>query len=81
MKQKRYWLRGGVVGLIIGILIVLYIQFTAQPSGYVAELPFKYMWLPLLITFGGPTVGGFAVGSLCGWIYGKIKNKSRVVSQ
>lgn len=29
MKQKRYWLRGGVVGLVMGIIVLIVAMLTA----------------------------------------------------
>ena len=77
--NKKYWLRGGITGLIIGILIVLYIQLTAHSSGYGIQFQLKDIWIALVITIGGPIVGGFIVGSIIGWIYGKVKGNSNMV--
>ena len=76
--KKRYWLRGGISGLIAVIVVILFIQITARPSGYEVDFQGIYLVRLILIGFGVPLVGGFIVGSAIGWIYGKIKNRNKV---
>ena len=76
--NKRYWLKGGVVGSIVGILIILLIQLTAHQSGYDIQFQGKYLVSLLTVALGGPIIGGFVIGSIAGWLYGKIKNRNKV---
>lgn len=86
MKQKRYWLRGGVIGGVIGLLISIRLafglaNFTCQFSGGCVND------FPRLLTFLHPSsfVTAFIlilppciiVGMIMAWIYGKIKNRQR----
>ena len=72
MKTKNYLLRGGIIGLVLAPVIFYFIvELTAHPSGYVTSLPFKYMWLPLLITYGGAAIVGLVLGIIIGAIYKK----------
>lgn len=98
--KKRYWLRGGIIGLIIfGVLIALTILV---PHGDMGNLPgwiLLFLALPVYIMLGilerfssfrsgfGPISGfliltipySFVFGSILGWLYGKIKNRNKVI--
>jgi hypothetical protein len=90
MKTKRYWLRGGVVGLIIGITVS---PFSLFGFYFPIVTPIsQIMTSPLNILFGSNvSLGGipilFAIysvlwiiyGIIIGWIYGKIKGKNSLV--
>lgn len=90
MNNKKYWLRGGVVGLVISILFLFVLSL--WPGGCIglsedgrACVPLKGMDLfldniNLLIEHIGYVILYLAipcilVGILFGWLYGKIKNR------
>jgi hypothetical protein len=67
MRQKKYWLRGGVIGIIIYILAVLIVFTTTMDKGeYAGFAPFFWSiyFSPIIL-----------LGLLFGWLYGKIKNR------
>ena len=87
MKNKKYWLRGGVVGLLLGIIIVVYFlkyNFLACSTGWGAwqkPLP-SYCYLLFPINGSLSSIYGilnillyFVYGAILGLLYGKIKNK------
>jgi len=78
--QKRYWLRGGVAGLILGIFVWILPQIfcsdfyrigpaypTDQPICY--SLVVNQQWVEIAIVL-------LILGVLIGWIYGKARNRS-----
>ena len=74
----KLWLKCGVIGAILGLVFIIVLaQYGTNPGGYDIDLGLKYMWLPLLITYGGPTLGGFLIGAIIGLIVGKIKSKKQ----
>ena len=100
MKTKRYWLRGGVISVIlVGLItLILFILFPSQPNDMVpaASVPVLIGMAPVnLISyylhintnfFWSSRLGSnimtiisaidyFLVGSILGWIYGKIKSR------
>jgi len=80
MNSKRYWLTGGITGIVLGPIILYFIiLLTAHPSGYMTSLSLKYMWLPLLITYGGAAAVGFIVGSIIGMVYSK-RHRSTIMN-
>jgi len=104
-EKKRYWLMGGIIGLLIGGLIILHmITFGCNPiplggninpcSGTVettiALLEFMIMlpimtfvgWIQIIdtnkiLSFITFLAYFFLIGSLIGYIYGRIKNKNQ----
>ena len=92
-NKKRYWLRGGIIlALVIVILdfaggylfwvhsvpslkfIVWASLISIMPSSFINQLTHGLMtpvMLPVNIVFY------FVLGSIIGWIYGKIKNKTK----
>lgn len=91
MKQKRYWLRGGISLLLVYIILVFLIS---RGSFYVSgdntiilsiitpvvtwftSLHGSSPVLQLTLVYLQGLVGYFAIGALLGWIYGKIKNRN-----
>ena len=92
MKQKRYWLRGGIIGLIIGVVVDLWfassmrcISSYLNADGTMGSMcPGKldlfltslkvdtiYYILTLFVII--------LVGLLLGWLYGKIKNRNKLI--
>lgn len=73
--KKRYWLRGGVALVSVGLLwgIVLPVLFTRPSTMSLLEsLLFPPTLLALVILFG--------FGALLGWCYGKFKNRNAIQS-
>ncbi|MCR4334237.1 MAG: hypothetical protein NUV47_00705 [Patescibacteria group bacterium] len=78
--QKRYWLRGGIVGLIASIFVVLVTSsicsdFYRIGPAYPTDQPVCYslivngIWQEIAILV-------FLLGLVIGWIYGKDKNRN-----
>jgi len=86
-KNKRYWLRGGVVGGVIGILIFAINYFLKESFFMIFVAPIGL----ILMLFGDLNkenfiLGGiiaillififyFLLGTIIGYIYGKIKQR------
>ena len=89
MDNKRYWLRGGIWGLIIAyiaIAILGIIEYASMRSYYERvgydPYPIKFFFQkfnPLYILENPfyllPLLFLIIVGLVIGWIYGKIKNR------
>lgn len=110
-KNWPYWVRGGVVSIILAFLYLLY-SFPLQKyfpacisfnffckTHQIIELIF--MWPAMIYLFRyqflGNKVAGwfdnlpllvlviniayvFAIGAFLGWLYGKIKNRRKIIS-
>ncbi len=77
MKSKRYWLRGGTVGIILGPIVWFFIlKLTIPTSVNVIEFPMIDGLVLVLIVYGSAAIIGFIVGSMIGWVYGKLKNRN-----
>ena len=65
---KRYWLRGGMYGLAISVVLFL-ITVSVSDQG-----------LQFLILLALPIVAVFLIvlGLVIGWLYGKIKNRNKI---
>jgi len=75
MKQKRYWLRGGVMGLIISVIALIIIEVATKCVGI---CPRFSAFLPeIIFIYGVFIIGGILLGILIGWLYGKIKNRNK----
>jgi len=82
--QKRYWLRGGAIAVLVCSILFLGSYITGYThtvtsdelrfsvigiAGYLSvEESIYYVASVLMVTF--------LVGSVLGWIYGKMKNRS-----
>ncbi|MFA6404409.1 MAG: hypothetical protein WCW03_00145 [Candidatus Paceibacterota bacterium] len=69
--QKRYWLRGGIIGVIVDVLFLIFGLISSSQEGY--SIIFHWVLIALVILI--PT------GAFFGWTYGKIKNRNKVVVQ
>lgn len=83
MKQKRYWLRGGIKGIVIGIVL----NVVAMIAGFALLLlppilgnilsflfPMSSMvWVFMPQTLIIPFILYFLLGALIGWYKGKDK--------
>lgn len=89
--MKDYWFRGGIGGVIVAFLFVLAVYWLGLDSEFSRFLSFYGILYPMSFyqeAFGigqGNYVGDdylavaavyFLVGSLLGWLYGKIKMRS-----
>jgi hypothetical protein len=88
-KKKRYWLRGGIIGLIIGLFLIInpfpFIRFLGIFSELVYYISFgfvynlmninqeEYLFYILIFHF----IVFFIYGVIIGGIYGKIKNRKK----
>lgn len=82
-KNLPYWLKGGIIGLTIGLLYGLFsiILIVLVILGYLPASPFNLgtqspKFLFLIIPFIGTLIQTsilFVIGSLIGYIYGKVK--------
>ena len=77
MKQKRYWLRGLLVGLILSLLYIPFGIFyeRAQECDLhglcgVWIFGFPFISVPLII-----------LSIVVAWIYGRIKDRNKLVRQ
>lgn len=75
-KNWSYWLKGGIIGIILIIVLILVMVFTPldlKPS-LIATNSDAYQTIavvPLLL------IEWFVYGALIGWIYGKIKQRGK----
>ncbi len=90
---KRYWLRGGIIGLLVGIIYFIPPFYIVQvlnhgnldPALYPSFL--KWYIMPILLLMLGPLgiiilLGPFFIfGCLIGSIYGGIKYPNQVQTQ
>jgi len=93
MKQKRYWLRGGIIlGSIVCFLSIVSIIPYSPFFIINIILSMPHWWIVKLTGYctGGEScigtwliifsflyvIEGFVLGSLLGWLYGKIKNRN-----
>ena len=91
MNQKRYWLKGLIAGVIFGILVTYVHENVSELGlrGYVNFIQMLYVigltpWsflgiLIMIFQFYLPPITYGVLGSLLGWLYGKIKNKNKVI--
>lgn len=85
MKQKKYWLRFGLIGgFILCLLNIIALNFVTADIGLLLLRPFfnyQFMvgrilgnFLPGLTTvYVSGFILGFIVGAVIGWIYGRVK--------
>lgn len=97
-NNKRYWLRGGGVGLGISLITIIFsyiIPIVACPDFFRigieypnnqpicnllffnpirSHYPFPQIlneWVPIILIL-------VLIGLVCGWLYGKIKNRNKL---
>ncbi len=71
MNKKEYWLYGLIVGIIIfglGFLFYYIKGINREPWGDLSNLVIAVKLSPVII-----------LGLLIGWLYGKIKNRNKMV--
>lgn len=81
--QKRYWLRGGLIGVGVALILLL-LAFLSQSLIYLFLIPpmsfisyfFSSFLNDSLISF---VLSYFITGSILGWLYGKIKSRGYVI--
>ena len=88
--DKKYWLKGGIVGIIVNLSYTIYMIFTINPGdrlgiifatihnvfGRILIAPF-YRGISIYADFVAALITGFVVGIILGWIYGKIKSRKQ----
>ena len=86
LKKWSYWLKGGIIGGIMGIILLFYFLLQSKcfglnadgtstcPKGFDIFLKnlelFNFSIFLIIIAF-------FLIGALIGWIYSKYKLKNR----
>ncbi len=62
----KSWLKGGLWGLLVHVVLQIYGYFSSSPEGRLLafELVLVFTLIPL-----------FVLGALIGWIIGRIKHK------
>jgi len=80
--QKRYWLRGGVTGLVLFCLVFVFMSLKNTGKISVSDaFSCSSGHGPCLVIINYGLVFFFIlVGSFLGWLYGKIKNRNKMVS-
>lgn len=80
--MKKYWLRGGIIGGVFGIIPPIAVSIKFLPNLWYSQESFALFVgfvLPLLliqlIIFVMP---GIIIGAFFGWLYGKIKNRNKI---
>ena len=78
-KDWPYWVRGGIIGLILDILVWLLVpsacsDFYRIGPAYPTNQPFCY-WLVVNGKWVEASIIIFILGVLLGWIYSKTKIK------
>lgn len=73
-KDWPYWLKGGIIGGGIGFVLSLLSSFSIIIRGLVfgGWPDIELIWFDLLLI-----LSTFIVGAVIGWIYGKIKSKTK----
>ena len=94
MNQKRYWLRGLIFGVIFGILVTYvhehihyslnflepYFGLLIQKLYIISFMPWSFVGILIVVLqFYLPSITYGILGGLIGWLYGKIKNRNKVV--
>ena len=94
-KNWPYWVRGGVVtgilSVVIGAYYILYdgLRSDILTTIYSPVLSVLFMSKgglfsgnspSLFETFFAITLNGFAYGVIVGWLYGKIKNRNKLLT-
>ena len=91
MKNLSYWLKGGIIGVIINTLLFGIDYFLFYSRGYVCDIACPFTIVSLIISsvlyWGRTTFASgwifsslvfFVIFAVIGWIYGKIKNRKNV---
>lgn len=81
-KNWPSWVKGGLIGGIIGTIISIIITFNFMGRGLAGGITggggsFSPIWIIAAIMWSPPIILiFFGIGSLLGWLYGKIKKRS-----
>jgi nitrate reductase NapE component len=91
MKQKRYWLRGLAVGIVVTLISLVLLGMTYSTGDILKGQGEWISWilimpslLPMIIVsfvigWGHTIIGSIIVypftGLIIGWLYGKIKHR------
>ncbi len=90
-KNWPYWVKGGIIGFVIGIIFAIFNLFSNGYIGAFTLLPFLLLkildncygegCLGLFVYYGSIAflVEFTLFGAIIGWIYGKIKKRKREV--
>ncbi len=89
MNTKHYWLRGGIVGLVIAGILITYKAYSwcgvlidgegvCTVNEFVKSLTSEFNQYNWYENFLG-TLMYVVVGSILGYVYGKFKNRKRVI--
>ncbi len=92
MNQKRYWLRGGITGLVVGIfyfligwifpslgeILIDIFAIIFKPTFALLKL-FRPIKLELGSLIFAISFSLFLYGMILGWFYGKVKNRNNVI--
>ena len=67
MKQKRYWLRGAGISLIVPVIFFIngIVKTGLQDIGFGIFITIEI------------TIVAVIIGTILGWLYGKMKNRSK----
>jgi hypothetical protein len=87
--QKRYWLRGGIIISVLYLVLAVAAIFGSHPNAAAVNSinmisPAQY-FIPYNILGNMPLVFfigfffWFVIGVVLGWLYGKIKNRNKVI--
>ncbi len=74
-KEWPAWVKGGVIGATPSVLYLILVLFLNRnnPDGNIFTHPYGAIVLWIII---GVTLGGAFLGTLVGWIYGKIRGRA-----
>lgn len=76
-REQYYWLKGGIAGIMLGPIVWFFIlKLTIPTSVNVIEFPLVDGLILVSIVYGSAAIIGFIVGSMIGWVYGKLKNRN-----
>lgn len=75
--QKRYWLRGGIIGLFLSLIFWVVASFSFYFIEKHSLDSLEFLVAVCLIIFWSGVL--FICGAFIGWLYGKIKIKNRFI--
>ncbi len=83
MNHKRYWLRGGIIGIILAILYFPFQamlglgcmkSFNLKEPSFICD-SFTALYSSNFLRFLFSPLGLIILGLIIGWIYGRSKNR------
>ena len=91
--KKRYWLRGGIKGLVIGLILNIVAMFSAfflmllPPSlSFISAVILflfpmtSFLWIVMPQTLVVPFMIYFTVGAIIGWHKGRNKSNEVIIN-